>query len=157
MSVLKEVLSISGKSGLYKLISQGKNMFIAESLLDHKRIPVYMRDKVVSLGDIAIYTENEEIPLAEVFKKIKEKEENQPIVSSSSLSNDELRVYFATVLPDFDREKVYPSDIKKILSWYNLLRDSEWKDFEREEKGEQEPATEEQKIAIEEPETSTEE
>jgi hypothetical protein len=128
--MLKEILSISGKPGLYKLISQGKNMFIGESLIDHKRIPVYMRDKVVSLGDIAIYTEEEEVPLAEVFKKIKEKEEGKKVEYDPAIQAPELRDYLAAILPDFDREKVYPSDIKKMLSWYNLLVNEGLTDFE---------------------------
>ncbi|GHS96338.1 hypothetical protein FACS189421_01240 [Bacteroidia bacterium] len=119
--MLKEILSVSGKSGLFKLISQGKNMFVAESLLDHKRIPVYMRDKVISLGDISIYTDDEEVPLAEVLTKIKEKENGQAIDYSASITPDELKAYFETVLPNFDKDRVYPSDIKKMMAWYNLL------------------------------------
>jgi hypothetical protein len=129
--MLKKILSISGKSGLYKLISQGKNMFIAESLIDGKRIPVYMRDKVVSLGDISIYTETAEVPLSKVLTKIKEKEEGKEVDYNPAIQPDELRAYFETLLPDFDREKVYPSDIKKILSWYNLLVKRELTDFEQ--------------------------
>jgi hypothetical protein len=119
--MLKEILSVSGKPGLFKLISQGKNMFVAESLIDHKRIPVYMRDKVISLGDISIYTDDEEVPLAEVLTKIKEKENGQAIDYSTSITPDELKAYFETVLPNFDKDRVYPSDIKKMMAWYNLL------------------------------------
>ena len=119
--MLKEILSVSGKSGLFKLISQGKNMFIAESLIDKKRIPVYMRDKVVSLGDISIYTEDEEVALATVLTKIKEKENGQTIDFSSAIKPEELKAYFESVLPDYDKDRVYPSDIKKIMTWYNLL------------------------------------
>jgi hypothetical protein len=133
--MLKEILSISGKSGLYKLISQGKNVFIVESLIDQKRIPVYMRDKVVSLGDIAIYTNVEEVPLAKVLGLIKEKEGAKEIEYSPS-QPDELRAYFKSILPDFDKEKVYPSDIKKILSWYNLLVKSNLADFEEKKENE---------------------
>ena len=119
--MLKEILSVSGKPGLFKLISQGKNMFIAESLIDRKRIPVYMRDKVVSLGDISIYTDDEEIPLSTVLNNIKEKENGQAIDFTSSIKPEELKAYFETVLPNFDKDRVYPSDIKKIMTWYNLL------------------------------------
>jgi hypothetical protein len=119
--MLKEILSVSGKPGLFKLISQGKNMFVAESLLDHKRIPVYMRDKVISLGDISIYTDAEEVPLGEVLTKIKEKENGQQVEYSASITPEELKAYFETVLPNFDKERVYPSDIKKMMAWYNLL------------------------------------
>lgn len=128
--MLKEILSVSGKPGLYKLISQGKNMFIAESLIDQRRIPVYARDKVVSLGDIAIYTEEEEVPLAKVFSNIKEKENGEQITYKPSIQPTELKSYFETVLPDFDKERVYPSDIKKIMGWYNLLVKSGMTDFE---------------------------
>lgn len=128
--MLKKVLSISGKPGLYKLVSQGKNMYIAESLADKKRIPVYTRDKVVSLGDIAIYTEAEEVPLSSVLTKIKEKEAGNKIVYDPKIQPSELRIYFESVLPEFDRERVYPSDIKKIMNWYNILVTAEMTDFE---------------------------
>ena len=128
--MLKEILSISGKPGLYLLISQGKNMYIVESLIDHKRMPIYMRDKVVSLGDIAIYTDDGETPLIEVLKKVKEKEGGKEIEFSSSIQPTELRTYLESILPDYDREKVYPSDIKKLMSWYNLLVKSDLVNFE---------------------------
>ncbi len=130
--MLKEILSISGKPGLYKLISQGKNMFVAESLTDKKRVPVYPRDKVVSLGDIAIYTEDEEVPLSTVLTNIKIKENGAPIDFSPSIQPTELRAYFEQVLPAFDQERVYPSDIKKVMGWYNLLI-KEGVRFEKEE------------------------
>lgn len=119
--MLKEILSISGKPGLYKLISQGKNMFITESLIDQKRIPVYAKDKAVSLGDIAIYTEDEEVPLIDIFRTIQEKANGEKLDLSQTTQPDQLRNYFAEILPEFDRERVYPSDIKKIMNWYNLL------------------------------------
>ncbi len=132
--MLKEILSISGKPGLFRLVSQGKNMFLAESLSDKKRIPVYPRDKVISLGDIAIYTENdEEEPLSVVMTNIKNKENGQPAGLGSGAQPAELRAYFATVLPAFDKERVYPSDIRKIISWYNLLITSGVTDFEKKE------------------------
>jgi hypothetical protein len=130
--MLKKILSVSGKQGLYQLISQGKNLFIVESLVDHKRIPVYMRDKAVSLGDIAMYTEDTEVPLREVLKTIKEKENGKEIVYSPTIQPAELRDYFESVLPNFDKERVYPSDIKKLMSWYNLLIKSGLTDFEEE-------------------------
>ena len=131
--MLKEILSISGKPGLFKLISQGKNMFLAESLLDKKRVPVYPRDKVVSLGDIAIYTDDEDIPLSVVLTNIKTKENEKQIQFNSNIQPSELREYFKTVLPKFDEERVYPSDIKKIMAWYNLLITSGITDFEKKE------------------------
>ena len=137
--MLKEILSVSGKSGLFKLISQGKNMFIVESLIDHKRFPVYMRDKIVSLNDVAIYTSGEEVPLAVVLNSIKEKEQGQAVSLSLSAEPAELRAYFETVLPDFDRDRVYPTDIRKMLNWYNLLTKEGLTDFvEKEEEKEEE-------------------
>ena len=131
--MLKEILSISGKPGLFKLISQGKNMFLAESLSDKKRVPVYPRDKVVSLGDIAIYTDDEDIPLSVVLTNIKAKENEKQIQFNSNIQPSELREYFKSVLPAFDEERVYPSDIKKIMGWYNLLITSGITDFEKKE------------------------
>lgn len=119
--MLKEILSITGKPGLFKLISQGKNMLVVESLLDGKRIPAYTKDKVVSLGDIAIFTESTEIPLGEVLEKLKAKESGAICSIDSKADNDTLRKFMGEVLPDYDRDRVYPSDIRKLLTWYNLL------------------------------------
>jgi len=121
--MLKEILVVSGKPGLFKLISKGANLLIIESLIDQKRIPAYSRDKVISLGDISVYTDKEEVPLGEILTKIKEKENGcgKASIDLSKAQPDDLRNYFAGILPDFDREKVYPSDIKKILKWYELL------------------------------------
>lgn len=142
--MLKTILSISGKPGLFKLVSQGKNMLIIESLVDKKRIPAYAKDKVISLGDIAIYTEEEEIPLHKVLTTIKEKENSAQLsFSPSAAQPDELRKYFAEILPDFDRERVYPSDIKKLLNWYNLLISNNITDFTPEAKEVKEEKTEE--------------
>lgn len=131
--MLKKILSVSGKHGLFKLISQGKNMFIVESLMDHKRIPVYMRDKIVSLEDISVYADEGELPLRVILNKIKEKENEQAIDFNSSIKPEELKAYFETVLPNFDKTRVYPSDIKKIMSWYNLLLKEGITDFGSEE------------------------
>ncbi|MDR0412698.1 MAG: DUF5606 domain-containing protein [Dysgonamonadaceae bacterium] len=127
--MLKKILSVSGKPGLFKLISEGKNMFIVESLIDHKRIPVYMRDKVVSLKDISVYTAGEELSLSVVLNKIKEKENGQAIDYNPAIKPEELRAYLETIVPDFDKERVYPSDIKKMMSWYNLLLKEGLTDF----------------------------
>lgn len=95
-------------------------MLIVESLVDKKRVPAYAKDKVISLGDIAIYTTDKEVPLHEVLTSIREKEQGEKIASVPS-DAEGLRAYLAEVLPEFDRERVYPSDIKKLLNWYNLL------------------------------------
>jgi hypothetical protein len=146
--MLKEILFISGRSGLYKLISKGKNMFIVESLIDPQRIPIYMRDKVVSLGDISLCTKTEDVPLYKVLAKIKAKENGKEIeYNPSTIQADQLRAYLETILPDFDKGKVYPSDIKKLMSWYNLLVKSDLTDFEdeKDEEGEKEKNTGEEK------------
>jgi len=122
--MLKEILSVSGKSGLFKMISQGKNMFIAESLIDKKRIPVYGRDKVVSLEDIAIYTTTKDVPLSTVLAAVKEKENGMKIDVNPNVEPSELRKWFETIIPDFDPDRVYLSDIKKLMNWYNILIDA---------------------------------
>lgn len=119
--MLKTVLSISGRPGLYKLVSQGKNMLIVEAIGIGKRMPAYAHDKIISLGDIAIYTMEEDIPLADVFESIKEKNGGKAVDVKAMKSNKEIREYFATVLPEFDDERVYTNDIKKVFNWYNVL------------------------------------
>lgn len=129
--MLKTILSISGKSGLYKLVSQGKNMLIVESLADKKRMPAYGTDKMISLGDIAMYTDEDDVPLQEVFLSIKKKENGQPIaLDIKTATPDELRQYMGEVLPNFDRDRVHLSDIKKLIAWYNLLVANNLTDFE---------------------------
>ncbi|MDR0613805.1 MAG: DUF5606 domain-containing protein [Dysgonamonadaceae bacterium] len=141
--MLKKILTVSGKSGLFKMVSQGKNMFIAESLIDRKRIPVYPRDKAISLGDISIYTDGDEVPLSQIFSTIKKRENGKPIDFSPTIKTDELKSYFAEILPNFDRDKVYPSDIKKMMNWYNLLINAGIVDFEKKAEGEETEKTEE--------------
>ena len=119
--MLKTVLSISGRPGLYKLVSQGKNMLIVEAIGTGKRMPAYAHDKIISLGDIAIYTMEEDIPLADVFESIKDKNEGKTVDVKAMKSDKEIREYFATVLPEFDDERVYTNDIKKVFNWYNVL------------------------------------
>jgi len=131
--MLKEILSVSGKPGLFKLISQGKNMYIVESLIDGKRMPVYTRDKVVSLEDIAVYTGTEEMPLTTVFNNIKIKESGAAVDLQAKIQPAELKAYFEQILPDYDKDKVYLSDMKKILAWYNILLEAGITDFEQAE------------------------
>ena len=133
--MLKTILSISGKPGLFKLISQAKNMLIVESLQTGKRQPAYAHEKIISLGDIAIFTDEEDVPLSEVLNAIKEKENGAKVtLDIKKADNETLRAYLAEVLPNFDRERVYPTDIKKLISWYNLLVETGNTDFEEEEK-----------------------
>lgn len=140
--MLKTILSIAGKPGLYKLISSGKNMLIVESLADGRRIPTYGSEKVISLGDIAMYTDEEDVPLSEVLTAVKQKENGQPIaIDLKKASKAELFDYFAEVLPNFDRDRVYPNDVKKLIAWYNLLVSKGLTDFEEaEEQAEEETA-----------------
>ena len=134
--MLKEILSVTGKPGLFKLVSQGKNMLIVESLIDGKRIPAYTKDKVVSLGDIAIFTENAEVPLGQVLESVKAKENGGICSIDPKADNDKLRKYMIEVLPEYDRDRVYPSDIRKMIAWYNLLINAKITDFVEETKEE---------------------
>lgn len=150
--MLKEILSIGGKPGLFKLVSQGKNMLIVESLTDGKRTPAYSHDKVVSLGDVAIFTETGEVPLGEVLQNIQKKENGVAASIDPKSDNDTLRKYMSEILPDFDKERVYPSDIRKMITWYNLLIKNNITDFTEEEetpaeevKAEEAPKTEKKK------------
>lgn len=142
--MLKEILSITGKPGLYKHISQGKNMLIVESLLDGKRMPAYAKDKAVSLADVAIFTEKEEVSLGEVLEKIKEKEAGKKASIDPKSDNDKLRKYLEEILPDYDKDRVYPSDIRKLLTWYNILIDNNLTDF----KSSEETKTDEEKAEV---------
>jgi len=120
MSVDK-ILAISGKPGLYELKLQTRTGFVAESLIDGKKITVGMRSNVSLLSEISVYTYDGEIRLSEVFRKIAEKEDNGPALSHKE-DNAKLETYFREALPDFDEDRVYASDIKKILNWYNMLQ-----------------------------------
>lgn len=121
--MLRTILSISGKPGLYKLISQGKNMLILETLdATKKRLPVYGHDKVISLGDIAMYTDDEEVALAEVLESVKAKSNGTvTAIDYKKASAAELQAFMAEVLPTYDRDRVHNSDIKKLIQWYNIL------------------------------------
>jgi len=125
---LEKILSISGKPGLYQLKNQTRGGFLAESLIDGKRISVSTRHNVSLLSEIAIYTLTEEVPLATVFSKISEKENGGEAINHKS-SKDELEEYFFNVLPDYDEDRVYASDIKKVVQWYNLLTKHGLTDF----------------------------
>ena len=137
--MLKEILSVTGKPGLFKLISQGKNMLIVESLIDGKRMPAFTKDKVVSLADIAIFTENEEVPLIQVFEKLRVKENSAAASIDSKADNDKLRAFMLDVLPEYDRDRVYPSDIRKLINWYNILINSGFTSFVETEEVVKEP------------------
>lgn len=129
---LEKILSISGKPGLYELTAQTRGGFVAKSILDEKKISVNVRHNVSLLSEIAIYTYTEEVPLGTIFQKIYEKEDGGEAIDHKS-SKKELESYFAEVLPDYDVDRVYQSDIKKILQWYNLLVSHGYTDFSKEE------------------------
>ena len=118
---IQKILAISGKPGLYELKIQTRTGFVAESLLDGKKITVGMRANVSLLSEIAVYTYSEEVRLAEVFKAIATKE-NDGMAMSHKEDDAKLKAYFREILPEFDEDRVYTSDIKKILNWYNLLQ-----------------------------------
>jgi hypothetical protein len=134
---LEKIVSISGKPGLYKIINQTRGGFLAESLLDNKKINVNARHNVSLLSEIAIYTLTEEVPLHQVFSKIYEKEQGKETISHKS-SKDELEEFFFEVLPDYDEDRVYPGDIKKVVQWYNLLVKNGITDFSDKEESSQE-------------------
>jgi hypothetical protein len=149
--MLKNILSITGKPGLYKLVSQGNNMLIVESLVDGKRMPTYARDKIVSLGEISMYTIGEDIALSEVLTKLGEKEGlKTTTIDPKKASNDELHAFFAEVLPEYDRDRVYPSDIRKLIQWYNILVGAGITEFTAEEEG-AEAVVEEKKQEVKKP------
>ncbi len=118
--MINGVLSIAGKSGLFRLVSRGRNMLIVESIADKTRTAALANDKVISLADVAIFTNSEDKPLPEVFDAIAKKQDNKEVAIDMK-SADVLRDFFATVLPDFDRDRVHVSDIKKVVQWYNIL------------------------------------
>jgi len=119
---LEKIIAIAGKPGLFKLITQTRAGFVAESLIDNKRLSVNVQQNVSVLSEIAIYTLTEEVPLKKVFLKIKEKENGQQTSVSAKDSKDALEEFFFNILPDYDEDRVYVSDIKKVIQWYNLLQ-----------------------------------
>ncbi|MCM1333105.1 MAG: DUF5606 domain-containing protein [Bacteroides sp.] len=141
--MLKTILAISGKPGLYKLVRQGKNMLIVESLADKKRVPAYAHDKVISLGDIAMYTVEDDIPLGDVLESLKAKTEGKPVDIKAFKDDSEVRAFFKEVLPEFDEDRVYTADIKKLFTWYNQLLAAGITDFKDAEEENTEEATEE--------------
>ena len=127
---LEKVLAIAGKPGLYKLIAQTRGGFVAESLMDNKRLSVNVQQNVSVLSEIAIYTLTEEVPLKKVFENIKKKENGKPTSVKAKDSKDTLEEYFFEILPEYDEDRVYVSDIKKIIQWYNLLQEHDMLNFE---------------------------
>ncbi len=136
------ILAISGKSGLYKLVTRGKNNLIVEALdATHRRIPAFASERITSLNDIAMFTENDDVPLTDVLENMKTLEGGKKSsVDAKKASTKELQDYFTKVLPEWDRDRVHASDIKKLISWYNILIEAgitDFKDAEEEEKSEE--------------------
>lgn len=144
--MLKNILSITGKPGLYKLVSRGNNMLIVESLVDGKRMPTYARDKIVSLAEVSMFTTGDDIALSEVLTKVGEKEGLKVAsIDPKKADNDAMRTYFAEILPDFDRDRVYPTDIRKLVQWYNILVNAGITDFTTQEEESEETVIAEDK------------
>lgn len=141
--MLKEILAISGRPGLYRLVKYGKNIIIVENITDKKRSTAHSRDKVISLGDISMYTDSGDKPLGEVLEEIKKKYDAKPLNAADYKEPAALQEFFKGVVPDFDVDRVYNTDIKKLISWYNLLINSGMTDFlPKEEEKEEEPKAE---------------
>ena len=126
---LDKILAIGGKPGLYRLVTQTRSGFVAQSLLDGKKISVGIGRNVSVLSEIAIYTLEEELPLRAVFEKIQQKENGGKTTVDHKADKLALEEYFFEVLPDYDEDRVYPSDIKKVIQWYNTLLDNDITDF----------------------------
>ena len=128
------ILAIAGRPGLYKLVSRGKNSLIVEALdATHRRQPAFAADRITSLADIAMFTDSEDVPLMDVLESLKTLEDGKKSsLDIKKASGDELREYFAKVLPEFDRDRVHNSDIKKLIQWYNILIENGITDFKEE-------------------------
>ena len=133
--MLKEILAIAGKPGLYKFLSRGNRMLIVETIDDaKKRMPAYATDQVVALSDISIYTDGAEVSLASVLRSAKEKYEGKAVdLSPKKASNDDIIAFFKNVLPNYDADRVHVSDMRKLLSWYNILVKAGLDDFAEKE------------------------
>lgn len=133
---LKEIMSVSGYPGLFKLVSQGRSGLIVESLVDKKRTSIPPTAKISAMSDIAVFTDGDDVPLYAVLQTIKEKSNGGPSVDPKNLKEEDIKTYFKEILPTYDKGRVYFSDIKKIISWYNLLQKNDMLDFEVKEEEE---------------------
>ena len=143
--MLKEILAISGRPGLYRLIKYGKNVIIVENITDKKRSTAYSRDKVISLGDISMYTDSGDKPLGEILEVIKTKYDAKPIDIANYKDPETLQAFFKEIVPNFDVDRVYSTDIKKLINWYNFLINSGMTDFLPKEEEKAEEVKEEKK------------
>lgn len=136
--MLKNILAITGKPGLYRLVNRGSNMLIVESLLDGKRMPTYARDKIISLADVSMYTNGDDIELWKVLEAACKKEDGKPCaIDAKKADNKVVLAWFDEVLPDWDRDRVYPTDVRKLISWYNILINAGFTTFAPEEENEE--------------------
>ena len=139
--MINTILAITGKPGLYKLVSRGNNTLIVESLVASKRMPTYARDKIVALSDVSMFTDADDVSLSEVLTNAGKKEGLKAVaMDPKKASNAELQAWFDEVLPNWDRDRVYPSDIRKLIQWYNILVNAGITDFSVEEAAEEEKA-----------------
>jgi hypothetical protein len=143
--MLKQILSITGRPGLFKIVGQGKNVIFVEDLTSGKRFPAHMREKIVSLGDIAMYTDSGDTPLGEIYERLYAKIGGEKVDVKSLIENKGLAAKFEEIVPDYDKNRVYTSDLKKFFTWYNILIDAGFTSFvakeaeaESEEKAEKE-------------------
>ena len=143
--MLKEILAISGRPGLYRLVKYGNNIIIVENITDKKRSTAHSRDKVISLGDISMYTDSGDKPLGEILEVIKTKYDAKPLDPAKYKEAEALQTFFKEIVPDFDVDRVYNTDIKKLISWYNLLINSGMTDFLPKEEEKDEEIKEEKK------------
>ena len=150
---LKEIMAITGKPGLYKMVAQAKNGIIVESIIDQKRVQAFSHDKISSLEEISIFTDTDDKPLKEVFAIFFEKLEGKQTPDFKN-QNEKVKTFFAEMLPDYDRERVYVSHMQKIVGWYNLLVEHDMLDFSEEEEVTETPETPETSKTPEEPEAS---
>jgi hypothetical protein len=140
---LTKILAVSGKPGLFKVLSQTKNGFIVESLTDGKRFPVFSHERASSLQEISIFSTGEDLPLKDVLKKMNEKLGNEKAPDAKS-EPAVIQGFFAEVVPDYDKERVHLSDMKKVITWYNILAEKDMLDFtEEEQEKAEEPVKEE--------------
>lgn len=141
--MLRTILSVTGRPGLFKIISQGKGTLIVEELGTGKRLPIHARDKVVSLGDIAMYTESGDTPLGEILDKVYAHHNGEKIDVKTLVKEDGLKKAFEEVVEDFDRDRVYNNDIKKLFTWYNILIDNGFTKFTEDKEEKEENSSEE--------------
>jgi len=149
---LSKILAISGKPGLFESVAQTKTGVLVESLVDGKRFPAFAHERISSLAEISVFTVDDDLPLKDVFRKIHEKYEGKQAIDHKAGGN-ELKAFMLEILPDYDQDRVYTSDIKKIVMWYNLLAEKDMLDFSEEEAAEKAAEENTEKVESEAEET----